>query len=252
MFTRPAKTLRPPLAVPPRPGPAPRCSSHLPGLWVTRHQRGFTHVRPSGLPLACAPGWSGNASASSLSFAPRSCPRRTSGRGLALNTGQKLCHRHHRPSSLQAHSHHATSCRTSSAQSSPTNNRISSPVPGCRIWPAACGRTISALMKQCSRPTRRAGTTSQQRSTLPATGRGTILSSGLQRARGRNSAHLPAATRHRVCRTATRLALIREGPLLAGDSCKLVRSKTAYTSASETSERTRGSRGSEDPDPVHR
>ncbi len=34
------------------------------------------------------------------------------------------------PSSLQAHSQHATSCRTSSAQSSPTNNRICSPVPG--------------------------------------------------------------------------------------------------------------------------
>src|ERR1019366_182444 len=32
---------------------------HLPRLWVTRHQRGFTHVRPSGLPLACAPGWNG-------------------------------------------------------------------------------------------------------------------------------------------------------------------------------------------------
>ena len=59
MFTRPTKILRPPLAVPPRPGPAPRSSSHLPGLWVTRHQRGFTHVRPSGLPLACAPGWNG-------------------------------------------------------------------------------------------------------------------------------------------------------------------------------------------------
>jgi hypothetical protein len=118
VFTRPAKTVRPPLAVPPRPGPAPRCSSHLPGLWVTRHQRGFTHVRPSGLPLACAPGWNGSASASSLSFAPRSYPRRTSGRGLALNTSQKLCHRHHRPSSLHAHSQHATSCRTISAQSS--------------------------------------------------------------------------------------------------------------------------------------
>jgi len=122
------RSVRPPLAVPPRPGPAPRCSSHLPGLWVTRHQQGFTHVRPSGLPLACAPGWSGNASASSLSFTPRSCPRRTSGRGLALNTGQELRHRHHRrPSNPRTHSHHATSCRTSSAQSSPTNKRINSP-----------------------------------------------------------------------------------------------------------------------------
>ena len=48
---------RPPLAVPPRPGLAPRFLIHLPGPWVTRHQQGFTHVRPSGLPLACAPGW---------------------------------------------------------------------------------------------------------------------------------------------------------------------------------------------------
>jgi hypothetical protein len=95
VFTRPTKTLRPPLAVPPRPGPAPRSSSHLPGLWVTRHQRGFTYVRPSGLPLACVPGRNGSASASSLSSAPRSYPRRTSGRGLALNTDQELCHRHH-------------------------------------------------------------------------------------------------------------------------------------------------------------
>jgi hypothetical protein len=95
VFTRPAKTLRPPLAVPPRPGPAPRSSSHLPRPWVTRHQRGFTHVRPSGLPLACLPGWNGSASASSLSSAPRSYPQRTSGRGRTLNTGQELRHRRH-------------------------------------------------------------------------------------------------------------------------------------------------------------
>ena len=137
------RSVRPPLAVPPRPGPAPRCSSHLPGLWVTRHQQGFTHVRPSGLPLACAPGWSGNASASSLSFAPRSYPRRTSGRGLALNTGQELRHRHHRrPSNPRTHSHHATSCRTSSAQSSPTNNRTPTPVNDAVRCPEASGQSI--------------------------------------------------------------------------------------------------------------
>ena len=44
----------------------------------------------------------------------------------------------------------------------------------CRIRSAACGRTISALMKQCSRHPAR--TTSQQRSTLPVTGRGTVFS----------------------------------------------------------------------------
>ena len=41
---------------------------------------------------------------------------------------------------------------------------------------AASGRTISDLMKLCSR--QQAGTTSQQRSTLPVTGRGTIFRQG--------------------------------------------------------------------------
>jgi hypothetical protein len=59
-----------------------------------------------------------------------------------------------------------------------------------RIRSAACGRTISALMTQCSR--QQAGTTSQQRTALPVTGRGTVF----HRAPGPadNSAHLPAAT----------------------------------------------------------
>jgi hypothetical protein len=48
--------------------------------------------------------------------------------------------------------------------------------PRCRITSAACGRTISDLIKQCSRHP--AGTTSQQRSTLPVTGRGTIFPQG--------------------------------------------------------------------------
>jgi hypothetical protein len=46
----------------------------------------------------------------------------------------------------------------------------------CRIPSAACGRTISDLIKLCSRHP--AGTTSQQRSTLPITGRGTIFPQG--------------------------------------------------------------------------
>jgi hypothetical protein len=36
-----------------------------------------------------------------------------------LNTGQELRHRHRRPSNPRTHSQHATSCRTSSAQSIP-------------------------------------------------------------------------------------------------------------------------------------
>jgi hypothetical protein len=77
--------------------------------------------------------------------------------------------------------------------------------PRCRIQPAASGRTISDLIKQCSRHLAR--TTSQQRSTLPVTGRSTICQQGPSP--GENSAHLPAATRYRVCRMADPLRIIR-------------------------------------------
>lgn len=53
VFPRPVGHPRSPLAASPS-GQAlsPGCSSRLPELSMTRHQRGFTHVRPSGLPLA--------------------------------------------------------------------------------------------------------------------------------------------------------------------------------------------------------
>ena len=58
--------------------------------------------------------------------------------------------------------------------------------PRCRIMSAACGRTISALIKQCSRPrVRQAGTTSQQRSTLPGHRQGHALAEGLKVLGGR-------------------------------------------------------------------
>jgi hypothetical protein len=57
VFTRPTRSPRSPLAVLPRPGPIPRFPSHHPRLTITRHQRGFNFVHPSGLPLARAPGW---------------------------------------------------------------------------------------------------------------------------------------------------------------------------------------------------
>ena len=170
------RSARPPLAAPPRLGPAPRYSSHLPGLWVTRHQRGFTHVRPSGLPLACAPGWNGPASASSLSFAPRRLPATHVRAGTGLE---------HWPGAMPP-----TSSALQSASSLTTCDLVShvlGPVitceqphrhsrQRCRIPSAASGRNISNLIKQCSRHT--AGTTSQQRSTLPATGRGTVFRKG--------------------------------------------------------------------------
>jgi hypothetical protein len=176
VFTRPTKILRPPLAVPPRPGPAPRSSSHLPGLWVTRHQRGFTHVRPSGLPLACAPGWN----ETRFGFFPELRTPQLPATHVRAGTDLE-----HWPGATPP-----TSSALQSAHSLATCNLVShvlSPVIAyqhahqfsrlkCPIRSAACGRTISALMKQCSR--QQAGTTSQQRSTLPVTGRGTVFSQG--------------------------------------------------------------------------
>ena len=176
MFTRPAKFARPPLAVPPRPGPAPRSSSHLPGLWVTRHQRGFTHVRPSGLPLACAPGWNGTR----FGFFPELRTPQLPATHVRAGTDPE-----HWPEAMPPTSsalHPASSLATSDLVSHVLSPVIAHEQPHqnsrhqYRNMPAASGRTISDLIKQCSRHP--AGTTSQQRSTLPAAGRGTIFAQG--------------------------------------------------------------------------
>jgi hypothetical protein len=173
VFTRPAKILRPPLAVPPRPGPAPRSPSHLPGLWVTRHQRGFTHVRPSGLPLACAPGWNGTR----FGFSPELRTPRLPATHVRAGTGLEHWPGATSPTSSALQSTHSlATCSLVSHVLSPVipheqPHQLSR--PGHRISSAACGRTISDLMKLCSR--QQAGTTSQQRSTLPVTGRGTVF-----------------------------------------------------------------------------
>ena len=72
-----------------------------------------------------------------------------------------------------------------------------SPVLDIRSPSAASGRTISDLMNQCSRRNRRARHPISDQLSRP-TGRGTIFHR-TQRP-GTTSAHLPAATRHRVCR----------------------------------------------------
>jgi hypothetical protein len=72
VFTRPASQFRSPLAASTS-GQAlpPGCSSRRSGLCVTRRHRGFTCVRPSGLPLArLLPGRNGGPWASPSSFAP--------------------------------------------------------------------------------------------------------------------------------------------------------------------------------------
>jgi len=86
----------PPAARPYHPGVRPV----VPRLSMTRHHRGFTHVRPSGLPLArLLP----RTEQGPLGFLPelrtptsRTC-RRTSERGPISNTDQELRTRHSRP-----------------------------------------------------------------------------------------------------------------------------------------------------------
>ncbi len=201
MFTRPAKFARPPLAVPPRPGPAPRCSSHLPGLWVTRHQRGFTHVRPSGLPLACAPGWNGTR----FGFFPELRTPQLPTTHVRAGTGLEHWPEAMPPTSsaLQPASSLAT-CDLVSHILSPviTHEQLQWPSRSrCQSPSAASGRTISDLIKQCSRHHRRARHPSSDQLSRPA-GRGTVFLQDSQRP-GNQSAHLPAGYQPGVCRMAT-------------------------------------------------
>ena len=79
--------------------------------------------------------------------------------------------------------------------------------PKSRIWPAACGRTISALMKQCSRPSGRARHPSSDQLSRPP-------------ARARSSVRLKAREQKVLtCRS-------YQAPSLPdGDSLTLIRSK---------------------------
>ena len=216
MFTRPTKILRPPLAVPPRPGPAPRSSSHLPGPWVTRHQRGFTHVRPSGLPLACAPGWNGTR----FGFSPELRTPRLPATHVRAGTGLEHWPGATSPTSSVLQSTH--SLATCSLVSHVLRPVITHEQPHqhsrqrCRIPSAASGRTISDLIKHCSRQP--GGHDIPAAINSPGHRQGHDLSAGLK-VPGANSAHLPAATRYRVCRMADPTTLIRglaDGPAVAG------------------------------------
>src|SRR5450755_2754993 len=160
VFTRPAKLVRPPLAVPPRPGPAPRSSSHLPGLWVTRHQRGFTHVRPSGLPLACAPGWNERR----FGFSPELRTPQLPATHVRAGTGLEHWPGVTSPTSPVLQSANSlAACDLVSHILGPVvsdeQQCLSSPCMGlitAHLVPAARGRTARALMDQCSRLIRRA------------------------------------------------------------------------------------------------
>ena len=102
---------------------------------------------------------------------------------------------------------------TTSANSRPSASPSPSPPPRTPPSPAALspqalafawpGLTAACPLKVVF--------TGQQRSTLPATSRGTIFRQGSSP--GASSAHLLAATSHRVCRIADPLGLIRRGCL---------------------------------------
>jgi hypothetical protein len=81
VLTRPGRLpdRHPPLPSGQSLNPAP--TSHHARLSFTGHQQGFTHVHPSGLRLARAPGVEPAALRFSLSFAPRRHRQRTSGVG---------------------------------------------------------------------------------------------------------------------------------------------------------------------------
>ena len=194
MFTRPTKILRPPLAVPPRPGPAPRSPSHLPRLWVTRHQRGFTHVRPSGLPLACAPGWNGTR----FGFFPELRTPQLPATHVRAGTGLEHWPGTTPPTSSALQSAHSLApCSLVSHVLSPVvpDEQHTSSFPHVIRYrsPAACGRTTSALMDTVL-------TTSHGRARHPISGLSSRPPAGARshprtRSPGcRSGAHPPAAT----------------------------------------------------------
>jgi len=178
VFTRPAKILRPPLAVSPRPGPAPRSPSHLPGLWVTRHQRGFTHVHPSGLPLACAPGWNGTR----FGFSPELRTPRLPATHVRAGTGPEHWPGATSPTSSALQSTHSlATCSLVSHVLSPVipheqPHEFSRPKS---LDLAGSPRENNQRANETVLTPQRARTTSQQRSTLPASQQGHDLPSGL-------------------------------------------------------------------------
>ena len=126
VFLRPALTPRSPLAASAN-GQAlsPRYSSRRPGLEITRHHQGFTHVHPPGLPLArLLP----QTEQGPLGFYPGlrtptdKTRRRTPGRGSILNTDRELRTRHDRPPICEFTRTCATSCRIT-GRSCPASRR---------------------------------------------------------------------------------------------------------------------------------
>ena len=95
-----------------RPVLHPAAASHRRGSKLRGIIEGSLAFARPAFPLPVTPGWNRSPWASTLGFAPRSCPRRTPGRERALSTGPEL---HLRPLSNLlrcVHSTRATSCRT--------------------------------------------------------------------------------------------------------------------------------------------
>ena len=112
VLTRPAAGPQPAPAASQRPVPAPR--RHIPsaGLRMTRHQRGFTSIHPSGLPLACGPRMERAPLGLSpeLRTPPLPATHVRAGTGLEHAPGTTPS-TSRRPSNPRVHSQRATSCR---------------------------------------------------------------------------------------------------------------------------------------------
>ena len=111
------RVLRPAPAASQRPVPTPRCHIPSAGLTMTRHQRGFTHVHPSGLPLACSP----RMEREPLGFHPGLRTPPLPATHARAGTGHRTLARNYtidisRPSNLRVHSTRATSCRTPASE----------------------------------------------------------------------------------------------------------------------------------------
>jgi hypothetical protein len=124
--------------LPPRNGQPLPPRPHTPsrGAFVTRHQQGFTRVRPTSLPLTCGHQTARQPLGFPLSFTPpgHQIPGRMSRRGQVTGTNQGYVSGIAEPPSHN-HSQRATSCRNRSQ-----NRTLPIPTPPHR-WPV---RRVSA------------------------------------------------------------------------------------------------------------
>jgi DDE_Tnp_1-associated len=145
--TRPAQARRPPLAASQRPTPVPGCCFHPPGLGITERRQGFTGVHPSGLPVACSPGWNGSPWASAPGFTPRRYQRRMPKWGRALGHLPGITSPASTGPPQRIHSPRGPSCRTPACPSSPIAAVARRLAPPGVLAPDQCRSLLGYLAK---------------------------------------------------------------------------------------------------------